>query len=77
MIKRLWYGCFFAHGNLLRERNQQGVLILTCERCHESHVPDLSKDSQQGIAHQPADVLGKPTYKVRRHLKPGNVRAFR
>lgn len=68
-LRALWYGCFFRHGNFLRERNDHGVMVLTCDRCNESHTPDLSKDSHQGIAHQRPVILGEPKTTVHRGLK--------
>ena len=56
--------CWFGHADGIRERDEQGRMLLRCPRCHQAHRPALEKDEVRGPAHEPAAVLGAPTGKA-------------
>ena len=57
-------GCWFSH-EFIRDRDEQGRLILVCANCSYTRTPDLDlSDDKKGPAHQPAVVKGRATGKA-------------
>lgn len=63
MIRRLLFGCWRSHGDLLRTRDHHGHLVLQCEACG-SVLPLLQRDPLKGPEHIQAAVRGVPITKV-------------
>ena len=66
MIRRVLSGYWFAHGDQVRDRDEQGRMLLVCERCGDIQRPQLDAETLKGPAHEPAAVLGQPTIKAQR-----------
>lgn len=78
LLKRLWLGCLFTHGDKVIERTADGALMFVCQRCGSIAIPNLRTPLQKGRAHVPAAVLGTPKIKARPVVtKTPNVRDFR
>ena len=56
-------GCWFSH-EFIRDRDEQGRLILVCANCGNVHRPELDAEVLKGPAHEPAEVLGQATGKA-------------
>lgn len=71
--------CWFGHADGIRERDEQGRMVLRCPRCHEAHRPALEKDAyeRRGPAHVQGVTLGQPTGRVSRASTRTKVTPFR
>ena len=66
MIARLFGPCAFGHGDVVRSRDAQGALILSCLRCH-AKVSDVlaggiehAQPLVQHVAGEPKTVVKRP-----------------
>ena len=56
-------GCWFSH-EFIRDRDEQGRLILVCANCQHQHRPELEREALKGPAHTPVEPLGRATGKA-------------
>ena len=47
-------GCWFSH-EFIRDRDEQGRLILVCANCQHQHRPELEREALKGPAHTPVE----------------------
>ena len=64
MLRRLLFACW-THDRV-RERDEQGRLILVCQTCGNVQRPVLDAETLKGPAHEQAEVLGQPKIKAQR-----------
>lgn len=63
-LRSLLAGCFLSH-DFIRDRNQDGTLILKCQTCSAVRVP-LQQDPVRGPAHVRVEARGVPITRVQR-----------
>lgn len=74
-MMKLFTACLFGHADRVRSRDDQGRLILVCDRCGDVHVPLQSQVELSGPAHQPAVVKGTPNVMAKKESWFGKRRS--
>ena len=63
IFRWLTSSCWFSH-EFIRDRDEQGRLILVCSQCQHQHRPELEREMLRGPAHTPVEPLGRATGKA-------------
>lgn len=64
--------CFFNHGTQIRERDDQGRMVLRCEDCN-AITPVLASPVLRGPKAEPDQVLGTPLAKAKRITRQNTI----